>query len=163
MRILIVVGGEQMNLFPDFLENPFDHWKYISKAGVPNLWGWFGDILNITSSSCLIRAFLQAGKHVCVEYPMALSYRAALELWDLAAEKGRRTREMRCGQHISIVLHCPASVLVCQDWSSMRSTLSCSRKTLRHWRESWRVKSSRKAPCISQVRGRLSRLSSSVQ
>lgn len=54
--------------------------------------GWFGDGLNITSSSCLIRAFLQAGKHVCVEYPMALSYRAALDLWDLATEKGRTTR-----------------------------------------------------------------------
>nr|XP_020475283.1 biliverdin reductase A [Monopterus albus]XP_020475284.1 biliverdin reductase A [Monopterus albus]XP_020475285.1 biliverdin reductase A [Monopterus albus]XP_020475286.1 biliverdin reductase A [Monopterus albus] len=35
-----------------------------------------------------IRAFLHAGKHVCVEYPMAMSYKAAVELWDLAQEKG---------------------------------------------------------------------------
>ncbi|XP_068604936.1 biliverdin reductase A isoform X1 [Brachionichthys hirsutus] len=35
-----------------------------------------------------IRTFLQAGKHVCVEYPMCLSYRAAVELLDLAQEKG---------------------------------------------------------------------------
>lgn len=32
--------------------------------------------------------FLQAGKHVCVEYPMTLNYNAAVELWDLAQEKG---------------------------------------------------------------------------
>lgn len=38
------------------------------------------------------RAFLQAGKHVCVEYPMALSCRAAVDLWDLASQKG----ECRC-------------------------------------------------------------------
>uniref|UniRef100_A0A667XU17 Biliverdin reductase A n=1 Tax=Myripristis murdjan TaxID=586833 RepID=A0A667XU17_9TELE len=35
-----------------------------------------------------IRTFLQAGKHVCVEYPMTLSYKAAVELWDLAQQKG---------------------------------------------------------------------------
>ncbi|KAM9322200.1 biliverdin reductase A isoform 2-T9 [Pholidichthys leucotaenia] len=35
-----------------------------------------------------IRTFLQAGKHVCVEYPMTLSYAAAVELWELAQEKG---------------------------------------------------------------------------
>ncbi|XP_068197548.1 biliverdin reductase A isoform X2 [Antennarius striatus] len=35
-----------------------------------------------------IRTFLQAGKHVCVEYPMTLNYSAAVELWDLAQEKG---------------------------------------------------------------------------
>ncbi|XP_076018214.1 biliverdin reductase A [Genypterus blacodes] len=35
-----------------------------------------------------IRMFLQAGKHVCVEYPMTLSYNAAVKLWDLAQEKG---------------------------------------------------------------------------
>lgn len=39
----------------------------------------------------------------------------------------------------------------------MRSTLSCSQKSLRHYRESWRVKSSRKAPYISQVGVRLPR------
>ncbi|KAJ0059267.1 hypothetical protein NL108_012690 [Boleophthalmus pectinirostris] len=35
-----------------------------------------------------VRQFLEAGKHVCVEYPMTLSYKAAVELWDLAEEKG---------------------------------------------------------------------------
>ncbi|GAB1286848.1 Biliverdin reductase A [Apodemus speciosus] len=34
-----------------------------------------------------IRQFLQAGKHVLVEYPMALSFAAAQELWELAAQK----------------------------------------------------------------------------
>uniref|UniRef100_A0A4W6DI99 Biliverdin reductase A n=1 Tax=Lates calcarifer TaxID=8187 RepID=A0A4W6DI99_LATCA len=38
--------------------------------------------------SFLIRTFLQAGKHVCVEYPMTVSYKAAVELWDIAKEKG---------------------------------------------------------------------------
>lgn len=36
----------------------------------------------------VIRKFLEAGKHVCVEYPMALSYKTAFELWDLARQKG---------------------------------------------------------------------------
>ncbi|KAM6920520.1 biliverdin reductase A [Lycodopsis pacificus] len=35
-----------------------------------------------------IRTFLQAGKHVCVEYPMTMNYKAAVELWDLAQKKG---------------------------------------------------------------------------
>ncbi|XP_029380700.1 biliverdin reductase A isoform X3 [Echeneis naucrates] len=35
-----------------------------------------------------VRTFLQAGKHVCVEYPMTTTYNAAVELWDLAQEKG---------------------------------------------------------------------------
>ncbi|GAA6231457.1 biliverdin reductase A-like [Lates japonicus] len=35
-----------------------------------------------------VRTFLQAGKHVCVEYPMTVSYKAAVELWDIAKEKG---------------------------------------------------------------------------
>ncbi|XP_070701627.1 biliverdin reductase A [Pempheris klunzingeri] len=35
-----------------------------------------------------IRTFLQAGKHVCVEYPMTMNYKAAVELWDSAREKG---------------------------------------------------------------------------
>ncbi|XP_029109259.1 biliverdin reductase A isoform X2 [Scleropages formosus] len=36
-----------------------------------------------------VRKFLEAGKHVCVEYPMALSYAAAVELFRLADEKGK--------------------------------------------------------------------------
>ncbi|XP_078394701.1 biliverdin reductase A isoform X2 [Cetorhinus maximus] len=36
-----------------------------------------------------VRKFLDAGKHVCVEYPMALSVAAARELWDLADSKGK--------------------------------------------------------------------------
>ncbi|XP_028284231.1 biliverdin reductase A [Parambassis ranga] len=35
-----------------------------------------------------VRTFLQAGKHVCVEYPMTMNHKAAVELWDLAKEKG---------------------------------------------------------------------------
>ncbi|CAF90802.1 unnamed protein product, partial [Tetraodon nigroviridis] len=46
-----------------------------------------------------IRAFLRAGKHVCVEYPMALSHGAALELWDLAADKGLILHE----EHIELL------------------------------------------------------------
>ncbi|KAM4027936.1 biliverdin reductase A isoform 3-T3 [Anomaloglossus baeobatrachus] len=36
-----------------------------------------------------IRRFLEAGKHVLVEYPMALSAEAAHELWQLAEQKGK--------------------------------------------------------------------------
>ncbi|GCC22547.1 hypothetical protein chiPu_0000935, partial [Chiloscyllium punctatum] len=36
-----------------------------------------------------VRMFLEAGKHVCVEYPLALSVAAAQELWDLADMKGK--------------------------------------------------------------------------
>ncbi|XP_074508298.1 biliverdin reductase A [Sebastes fasciatus] len=35
-----------------------------------------------------VRTFLQAGKHVCVEYPMTMNYKSAAELWDFAQEKG---------------------------------------------------------------------------
>eukprot|EP00069_Balaena_mysticetus_P008975 bmy_19929T0 len=35
-----------------------------------------------------IRQFLNAGKHVLVEYPMTLSWAAAKELWALAEQKG---------------------------------------------------------------------------
>ncbi|XP_024136686.2 biliverdin reductase A [Oryzias melastigma] len=35
-----------------------------------------------------VRTFLQAGKHVSVEYPMTMSHKAAVELWDLAQKKG---------------------------------------------------------------------------
>ncbi|NWW38004.1 BIEA reductase, partial [Panurus biarmicus] len=35
-----------------------------------------------------IRMFLEAGKHVLVEYPMALSAKAAHELWEMAEQKG---------------------------------------------------------------------------
>ncbi|CAN2389615.1 Biliverdin reductase A [Pristimantis euphronides] len=36
-----------------------------------------------------IRCFLEAGKHVLVEYPMALSTQTAHELWQLAEQKGK--------------------------------------------------------------------------
>ncbi|XP_072268254.1 biliverdin reductase A [Pyxicephalus adspersus] len=36
-----------------------------------------------------IRRFLNAGKHVLVEYPMALSAQSAVELWKLAEQKGK--------------------------------------------------------------------------
>ncbi|XP_061746351.1 biliverdin reductase A [Nerophis ophidion] len=35
-----------------------------------------------------VRRFLEAGKHVCVEYPITLTSSAALQLWNLAQEKG---------------------------------------------------------------------------
>ncbi|NXA52532.1 BIEA reductase, partial [Nothocercus julius] len=36
-----------------------------------------------------IRTFLEAGKHVLVEYPMALSAKAAHELWEMAEQKDK--------------------------------------------------------------------------
>ncbi|XP_066487159.1 biliverdin reductase A [Tiliqua scincoides] len=36
-----------------------------------------------------VRSFLKAGKHVLVEYPLALSAKAAHELWELAEQKGK--------------------------------------------------------------------------
>ncbi|KAK1173625.1 biliverdin reductase A [Acipenser oxyrinchus oxyrinchus] len=46
-----------------------------------------------------IRKFLDAGKHVCVEYPMSLSVAVARELWDLADKKGKILHE----EHIEIL------------------------------------------------------------
>ncbi|KAG7488661.1 hypothetical protein MATL_G00036310 [Megalops atlanticus] len=46
-----------------------------------------------------IRKFLEAGKHVCVEYPMSLSYAAAKELWELAEQKGKVLHE----EHIELL------------------------------------------------------------
>ncbi|XP_016430849.1 biliverdin reductase A-like [Sinocyclocheilus rhinocerous] len=42
-----------------------------------------------TSHEEQIRQFLEAGKHVCVEYPVTLSYESAVDLWNLAQEKER--------------------------------------------------------------------------
>ncbi|XP_042550917.1 biliverdin reductase A-like isoform X2 [Dipodomys spectabilis] len=47
-----------------------------------------------------IRQFLSAGKHVLVEYPMALSLAAAQELWDLAEKKGKVLHE----EHIELLM-----------------------------------------------------------
>ncbi|XP_035286220.1 biliverdin reductase A isoform X2 [Anguilla anguilla] len=47
----------------------------------------------------LIRKFLEAGKHVCVEYPMALSHTVAKELWELAEKKGKVLHE----EHIELL------------------------------------------------------------
>lgn len=62
------------------------------------------DIAYICSESSshedYIRQFLQAGKHVLVEYPMALSFATAQELWGLAAEKGRILHE----EHIELLM-----------------------------------------------------------
>ncbi|KAF6085400.1 biliverdin reductase A [Phyllostomus discolor] len=41
-----------------------------------------------TSHEDYIRQFLNAGKHVLVEYPMTLSWQAAQDLWELAEQKG---------------------------------------------------------------------------
>ncbi|XP_076829783.1 biliverdin reductase A [Brachyhypopomus gauderio] len=46
-----------------------------------------------------IRRFLEEGMHVCVEYPMALSYTSAVDLWDLAQEKGLVLHE----EHIELL------------------------------------------------------------
>ncbi|KAK2844023.1 hypothetical protein Q5P01_010682 [Channa striata] len=46
-----------------------------------------------------IRTFLQAGKHVCVEYPMTMNYKAAVELYSLAQEKGLILHE----EHIELL------------------------------------------------------------
>ncbi|XP_028919388.1 biliverdin reductase A isoform X1 [Ornithorhynchus anatinus] len=46
-----------------------------------------------------IRQFLEAGKHVLVEYPMALSHVAAQELWKLAEQKGKILHE----EHIELL------------------------------------------------------------
>ncbi|XP_058502249.1 biliverdin reductase A [Solea solea] len=54
-----------------------------------------------------IRAFLQAGKHVCVEYPMTMSYKTAVELWDLAQEKG-------------VVLHEEHIELLTEDFKALK-------------------------------------------
>ncbi|TRY89281.1 hypothetical protein DNTS_014790 [Danionella cerebrum] len=46
-----------------------------------------------------IRKFLEAGKHVCVEYPMILSYSSALDLFNLAQQKGLVLHE----EHIELL------------------------------------------------------------
>ncbi|KAF3698843.1 Biliverdin reductase A [Channa argus] len=46
-----------------------------------------------------IRTFLQAGKHVSVEYPMTLNFKAAVELYDLAQKKGLILHE----EHIELL------------------------------------------------------------
>ncbi|XP_016046220.1 biliverdin reductase A isoform X1 [Erinaceus europaeus] len=47
-----------------------------------------------------IRQFLNAGKHVLVEYPMALSLAAAEDLWALAEQKGKVLHE----EHIELLM-----------------------------------------------------------
>uniref|UniRef100_A0A5F8GRM2 Biliverdin reductase A n=1 Tax=Monodelphis domestica TaxID=13616 RepID=A0A5F8GRM2_MONDO len=47
-----------------------------------------------------IRQFLRAGKHVLVEYPMALSLASAQELWKIAEEKGKILHE----EHIELLM-----------------------------------------------------------
>ncbi|XP_034559740.1 biliverdin reductase A [Notolabrus celidotus] len=54
-----------------------------------------------------IRTFLQAGKHVCVEYPMTLDYKSAEELWDLADQKG-------------LILHEEHIELLSEDFKALR-------------------------------------------
>lgn len=47
-------------------------------------------------SLSLTRMFLEAGKHVLVEYPMTLSAGTARELWEMAEQKGDDTSPQRC-------------------------------------------------------------------
>ncbi|KAM5189527.1 biliverdin reductase A [Callospermophilus lateralis] len=53
-----------------------------------------------TSHEDYIRKFLNAGKHVLVEYPMTLSLAAAQELWELAEQKGKVLHE----EHIELLM-----------------------------------------------------------
>ncbi|KAM3604039.1 uncharacterized protein V6R79_005603 [Siganus canaliculatus] len=57
-----------------------------------------------------IRSFLKAGKHVCVEYPMTLNYKSAVELFDLAQEKG-------------LILHEEHIELKSEDYKSLKREL----------------------------------------
>ncbi|XP_044945473.1 biliverdin reductase A isoform X3 [Mustela putorius furo] len=47
-----------------------------------------------------IRQFLNAGKHVLVEYPMTLSWAAARDLWKLAEQKGKVLHE----EHVELLM-----------------------------------------------------------
>ncbi|XP_044776146.1 biliverdin reductase A [Neomonachus schauinslandi] len=47
-----------------------------------------------------IRQFLNAGKHVLVEYPMTLSWAAAQDLWKLAEQKGKVLHE----EHVELLM-----------------------------------------------------------
>ncbi|XP_053074657.1 biliverdin reductase A isoform X4 [Acinonyx jubatus] len=47
-----------------------------------------------------IRQFLNAGKHVLVEYPMTLSWEAAQDLWKLAEQKGKVLHE----EHVELLM-----------------------------------------------------------
>lgn len=64
-----------------------------------------------TSHEDNVRTFLQAGKHVCVEYPMAMNYKAAVELFDLAQEKG-------------LVLHVEHIGLLSADYKQLKMELT---------------------------------------
>ncbi|KAM5204338.1 biliverdin reductase A isoform 3-T3 [Hipposideros larvatus] len=50
-----------------------------------------------TSHEDYIRQFLNAGKHILVEYPMTLSRAAAQDLWELAEQKAGPLEEERFG------------------------------------------------------------------
>uniref|UniRef100_A0A671KVX4 Biliverdin reductase A n=1 Tax=Sinocyclocheilus anshuiensis TaxID=1608454 RepID=A0A671KVX4_9TELE len=52
-----------------------------------------------TSHEEQLRQFLEAGKHVCVEYPITLSYKSAVDLWNLAQQKGLVLHE----EHIELL------------------------------------------------------------
>ncbi|KAL4657133.1 biliverdin reductase A isoform X1 [Arapaima gigas] len=61
-----------------------------------------------------IRKFLEAGKHVCVEYPLALSYSAAVELCCLADKQGK-------------VLHVEHIELLTADYKQLKKDVSGKR------------------------------------
>ncbi|KAG7236664.1 hypothetical protein INR49_000645 [Caranx melampygus] len=62
---------------------------------------------NLSVKGFISRTFLQAGKHVCVEYPMTMNHKAAVELWDLAKEKG-------------VVLHEEHIELLTEDYKQLK-------------------------------------------
>ncbi|KAI4530883.1 hypothetical protein MG293_018741 [Ovis ammon polii] len=53
-----------------------------------------------TSREDYIRQFLNAGKHVLVEYPMTPSWVAAKDLWELAEQKGKVLHE----EHVELLM-----------------------------------------------------------
>ncbi|KAM7120146.1 biliverdin reductase A isoform 1-T1 [Molossus nigricans] len=59
-----------------------------------------GLLLGFTYSTIDSLQFLNAGKHVLVEYPMTLSWAAAQDLWELAEQKGKVLHE----EHVELLM-----------------------------------------------------------
>lgn len=82
---------------------------YFCHSVLCRLWEWEAastvekndyDTVLFKDWSCIpFRMFLEAGKHVLVEYPMALSAKAAHELWEMAEQKGNGIWSQGCKQH----------------------------------------------------------------
>lgn len=106
-----------------------------------------------TSFLFILRQFLEAGRHVCVEYPMTLSYGSAVDLWDLAQEKGELQTwpsslesSLKSFVHIWSVTNCnnqrfcqPATLFTflsyVQGWCYMRNILNFSLLISNSWKK----------------------------